>query len=478
MRWAQGAIERYFDRSAKRTQVATELLRQVATQARQAGVLRADDTFAALAAGRRHTHDAVAPGCASRSGSCCCSPWPSWRRRPSAPTTAWPPSTGAAWRLDLSLNLFLLLLIGACFLAVGVIQGVTSLTGLPQRAREWRQARRDRTGQAALRDALAQYFGGRYARAQKAAQRALAIQAETPELAQDNEFAVLGHLLAAGSAHRLQNRAVRDQELARALDLSHRSAAARSAGEGARLLAAEWALDDRDAARAAELLDELPSGVARRTSALRLKLQAARLGRQPQEALKTARLLVKHQAFSPVAAEGLLRSLAFESLETVHDLEQLRRLWASFDVADRRDPFVAARAAARATALGAPEEARAWLRPLWDRVGELRGRGTHAASPKPWPTRSPASAPSGCLDSSRHRMHCHATAPSRWRPAVRSPSAACGARRARISNRPPPTRRSIPERAAKPGSALADLARQEGDSERAARAFEAAARLR
>ena len=50
LRWAQGAIERYFDRSAKRTQVATELLRQVATQARQAGVLRADDTFAALTA--------------------------------------------------------------------------------------------------------------------------------------------------------------------------------------------------------------------------------------------------------------------------------------------------------------------------------------------------------------------------------------------------------------------------------------------
>ncbi|HEX2541094.1 MAG TPA: uroporphyrinogen-III C-methyltransferase [Caldimonas sp.] len=50
LRWVAGAIERYFDRSSKRTQNATELLRQVSTQARQAGVLRADDTFAALAA--------------------------------------------------------------------------------------------------------------------------------------------------------------------------------------------------------------------------------------------------------------------------------------------------------------------------------------------------------------------------------------------------------------------------------------------
>lgn len=50
LRWAQGTIERYFDGSSRRTQVASELLREVAAQARQAGVMRADDTFAALTA--------------------------------------------------------------------------------------------------------------------------------------------------------------------------------------------------------------------------------------------------------------------------------------------------------------------------------------------------------------------------------------------------------------------------------------------
>lgn len=276
-----------------------------------------------------------------------------------------------SWRVDASLNLFVLALVGTCFALVSIIQAVNSLTGLPQRAHEWRVARRDRTAQAALRDALAQYFGGRYSRAQSAAQRALAIQADTPDLAQDNEFTVLGHLLAAGSAHRLQDRAKRDEQLARALDLARSSAAARSAEEGARLLAAEWALDDRDAARALELLSELPPGVSRRTHALRLKLQATRLGRQPQEALKTARMLAKHQAFSKIAAQGLLRSLAAESLATAHDIDQLRRIWLQFDNADRRDPVVAAGAATRAAKLGAPEDGRAWLRPFWDRLGEL-----------------------------------------------------------------------------------------------------------
>ena len=80
--------------------------------------------------------------------------------------------------------------------------------------------------------------------------------------------------------------------------------------DGARLLAAEWALDDRDGPRAEALLAELQPGVARRTLALRLKLQAARLERRPMDALHTARLLANHQAFSSTAAQGLLRSLA------------------------------------------------------------------------------------------------------------------------------------------------------------------------
>ncbi|MEY4562490.1 MAG: hypothetical protein RLZZ618_1767 [Pseudomonadota bacterium] len=277
----------------------------------------------------------------------------------------------ARQRVDISLNLFLIALVAICFIVVSVIQAINALVGLPKRAHEWRVARRDRTAQAALREALAQYFGGRYSRAHKAAQRALVIQADTPDLIQDNEFTVLGHLLAAGSLHKLQDRARRDEQLSAALELSSRSALARPAEEGARLLAAEWALDDRDASRAIELLAELPPGVARRTHALRLKLQATRLAHQPHEALKTARLLAKHQGFSKSAAQGLLRALAFESLEGARDADQVRRVWQALDAADRRDALVASRAAGRLSAYGAHNEARTILRPFWERMSSL-----------------------------------------------------------------------------------------------------------
>ena len=72
-----------------------------------------------------------------------------------------------------------------------------------------------------------------------------------------------------------------------------------------------------------------------------------------------------------VAALGLLRSLAFESLDATRDIDQLRTLWLQLDSADRRDPFVAARAATLAARFGAHEDGRAWLRPFWERAAEL-----------------------------------------------------------------------------------------------------------
>ena len=49
IRIAQAALDRYFDRGSKRVAALGELLRQVATQARQTGVPRPDETLAALA---------------------------------------------------------------------------------------------------------------------------------------------------------------------------------------------------------------------------------------------------------------------------------------------------------------------------------------------------------------------------------------------------------------------------------------------
>jgi HemY protein len=279
------------------------------------------------------------------------------------------------WRTDLSLNLFVLGVLAACLLLMLSAQALNSLVSLPQRAGQWRALRRERAAQQALREALTEYFSARYGRASKAAQRALQIAESTPALADDAEFVMLGRLLGAGSLHRLQDRSKRDDALRHALKSAKTAKLGRGGAanleDAARLLSAEWALDDRDAARALEALDALPPGAARRTHAMRLKLQALRMARRPLEALHTARLLANHQAFSPLVAQALLRSLVSETLESAHDVQQLRRLWMQFDNADRRDPQVASRAALRAVQLEAADDARQWLRPFWERLAEL-----------------------------------------------------------------------------------------------------------
>lgn len=275
------------------------------------------------------------------------------------------------WRMDLSLNLFLLLALGAVFVLFAALQAINALLSLPTRAREWREIKRERAAEASLRDALAELSAARYARAQRAAQNALTLQAESPALQGDAQFTVLAQMIAATGLHRLQDRAGRDERVHQALALARERGNVGSAADGVQLLSAEWALEDRDPQQGMALLAELPPGVARRTQALRLKLQAARQLRRPLEALQTARLLAKHQGFSALAAQSLLRSLASEALDQAFDLEQLRNAWNALDAADRRDPWVLGHAVRRSCALGEPEMGRQWLQPAWEQIGRM-----------------------------------------------------------------------------------------------------------
>lgn len=276
------------------------------------------------------------------------------------------------WRVDFSLNLFLLGLVLTCFVTYMLIRGLDDLWRLPVRAKQWRASQRDKAAQAALREALSFYLAARYARASKASQKAIKIQTDTPDLPDDTSFTALAHLLSAGSLHRLQDREKRDAHLQQALIVSKSTLRLKPMEEGARLLSAEFAMDDRMPHRALQELAALPAGVARRTQALRIKLSAARMANQPLEALRAARLLAKHQGFTAAVAEGLLRSLARDLLGTTRDAEQLQTAWQQLESHERADPFVVADAAMRMSQFGQPDLARLWLSPLWEALDKLQ----------------------------------------------------------------------------------------------------------
>ncbi|MBK6613263.1 heme biosynthesis HemY N-terminal domain-containing protein [Ottowia sp.] len=283
-------------------------------------------------------------------------------------TVFWPPH-----RVDLSVNLVLLLLAGLFALLYATLRTLAALFELPRQARRWRAQQRERATHALLLDALAQFMAGRYLRARKAAESAVAREQVLAESGEAPPHTValraLAHLTVAESAHALQDQATRDAHLAHALDAAALAGAPAELREGALLRAARWALNERDPAAALARLDELPTGANRRTAALRLKLKAARQSGRIAEAMDTARLLAKHRAFSPQAARSLIRGLAADQIAGAHDAVQLRQAWAELDPRERAMPELALRAAQRLLALGGDAAlVRQWLLPVWDEM--------------------------------------------------------------------------------------------------------------
>ncbi|KAF1049854.1 heme biosynthesis protein HemY [Xylophilus sp.] len=290
-------------------------------------------------------------------------------------TLFWPP-----WRLDLSLNLVILLLAGGFVVLHGALRALAALLDLPHQARRWRVQQKERATHTALLDAISHLLAGRFLRARRAAQSALAQEAAARASADSGgralphagQLRALAHLVAAESSQALQDRATRDIHLAQALEKPEGTtptAQEQEVREGVQLRAARWSLEDRNAPLALERLAALPQGAARRTLALRLRLKAARVAHQTREALETARLLAKHRAFSPSAAQSIVRGLATEAINGAHDTAQLLAVWQSFEPAERAMPELAIHAAQRLRALGGDAaQVRNWLLPVWERL--------------------------------------------------------------------------------------------------------------
>lgn len=280
-------------------------------------------------------------------------------------TLFWPPH-----RVDLSLNLVLLLLGGGFVLLHLALRGLSALFSMPQQAKRWRVQQRERAMHAALLDALSHLLAGRFLRARKSAEASLhqeqALAVSGHRLAHAIKLRAMLHLVTAESAQALQDKTTRDAHLQLALqDTSPREA--QETREGVQLRAARWAIADRDPLAALQLLDELPQGAARRTLALRVRLKATRQAQQTLPALETARLLAKHRAFSGQAAQLILKGLALELVNGAHDPSQLQRAWSQLEPAERRISDVAVCAAQRLAVLeGDVGLARQWLLPVWD----------------------------------------------------------------------------------------------------------------
>ncbi|MFT5589702.1 MAG: HemY protein [Bradyrhizobium sp.] len=246
------------------------------------------------------------------------------------------------YRIDLSLNFFLLLLALLFWLCFLLLNTLSITQKMPSRVAAYRREKRAREGVQALRDSLKALFEGRFGHAEKAAVRA----GESPE------NAGLAALIGARAAHRMQQTARRDEWLYRIAD--------DNGLRTARLMTAlELLVDDHKPERALEAVSELNASGTRHIHVLRLALKASHQARNWAEVLRLVRTLDKNNALHPVASRRL-RELAYDDLlsDRSNDPESIRRTWAGVPASDRTTPLVAVRAAEAFGSRGLTDEAR------------------------------------------------------------------------------------------------------------------------
>ena len=243
-----------------------------------------------------------------------------------------------SYRIELSLNLLLVLAAVAFAIGYLVVRAVLAALVLPRRVREYRLARRKEKARSALLEALHEYFAGRYGRAEKAA--AVSLEA--------GEQPVLSSVLAARSAHQLRARERRDGYLAKAASVPDEQLA--------RLVTeAELLLDDRRPQEALDLLRQLPR---RHSAALKLELRAQQQLRNWEQVLALTEELRKRNAFDSTQAEHVRRHALAENLKRkLLDSHALEETWNRLATADRTDRRVAAAAAQCFIALGGSVQA-------------------------------------------------------------------------------------------------------------------------
>jgi HemY protein len=229
-------------------------------------------------------------------------------------------------RIDMSLNLFVVLAALLFLLLYGLARAVRATLRMPERVAAYRQRKREREGNKGLRDALKALFEGRFGHAEKAAMRA----AELPE------NAGLAALIGARAAHRMREPARRDAWLA---GIAHDNAL-----KTARLMTVtELLVDDHQPEAALEAVAELNASGQRHIHALQWSMKANQQARNWPEVLRLVRIAGQAQG----AASGAVGAPARTGLRSAAGRRPRCRIDPRVWAACRRRPHQALHRGAR-----------------------------------------------------------------------------------------------------------------------------------
>lgn len=284
----------------------------------------------------------------------------------------WPP-----YRLQISLNLLILLFIASFAALYGLSRLVARTLALPRAVQQFRARKSRERASQAIYDATRLRIEGRFGQALKQATAAYEA-GESPGLAA---------LLAARAAHSLRDDTRYRQWLARAASHDEEVRVARLMTE------AELAVEGRRFDEAAERIAELQAGGQRHIAALRLALRTAQARGDWVEAVRLVRQLVKVRAMTADQADPVKRRAHQEGLrQRAGDAQALQSYWQAVPRDEQRDPRLVTELARALIAAGdsamAQKVIEVQLAAAWDSTlagvygrceeGDVRSRLAHA----------------------------------------------------------------------------------------------------
>ena len=256
------------------------------------------------------------------------------------------------YRIELSLNLLIFLVLGGYLAFYALARFVTTLVAIPARVRAYRAERVNVRLRQSLNEALIAFFQGRYASAEKSAATAL----------QGDETKGVAAIIAARSAHELGRFSEREQFLDQA------KGGAEELDQARLTTLADLLVSQERFEEALAVLDDLSARDARNLRLLRLKLQAEQALRKWDEVLTTLSALTKLGGLGPAEASAIRRAAHLGNLaRKSQDAAALAAYWKQIPAEMRMDPTVAGTAARYQLALGSPADAQAIIEQALDR---------------------------------------------------------------------------------------------------------------
>ena len=241
------------------------------------------------------------------------------------------------YRIELSLTLFIVLLLLTFVFGYGLVRLTIAVLQLPAYVRKFRLERAHAKARELLDEELGAFFEGRYAAAEKAAARAMEL----------GDTSALHPIIAARSAHELREYKKRDAYLS--------AAEGKTIGDSTMRLmtTSKFLLDQRDPRGALETLQELrDSGVKGHLGAMSLELKAHQQAGNWDEVLNVLDKLEKRASIDATLATQLRQQAWLEKIRQQQDLAGLTACLKNIPADFKRRSKIAATAARALIQLG------------------------------------------------------------------------------------------------------------------------------